>query len=704
MKRAVSANFRVGIDIGGTFTDFFFLGSDGTAFTKKLLSTPDDYSRAVAMGIKEVLSEKGLSGSAITQVIHGTTIVTNACIELSGAKVGLITTKGFRDVLEISRGRMPQLYDLAWSRSVPLVPRYLRFEVDERVSTDGDIIRPLNVNEVVNVIDKLVSQGVESVAVCLYNSPKNSLHEEKIGELLRQRASHLYVSLSTKIRPLMKEYERTSETVVNAYVRPVVARYLGSLRKVLDDIGVTAPLFVMQSSGGMMTADEAAEMPVEIVECGPAAGVVAAAYIAIKQGTLNMISLDLGGTTCKASIVEDGKYSRSEEYEVGAGIHRASRLRKGKGYCLRVPSIDIAEIGAGGGSIVQVDASGFLKVGPRSAGPLPGPACYNRGGEEATLTDCYVALGYLNPNYLLGGDFKLSPEKAYQAIANKVAKTLGLGVTEAAYAAYRIANSDMRRAITSVSSERGRDPRKFALVVFGGAGALHGAEVARELAMQKIIITSCGGCFSAFGLLCANIERHYMRTFGRTLEESGLRDMSIVLKNMTDEALAAAQKNGYDKDKVQIDRYADIRYKQQASELTIPIPVGTLTKATVPLLQEAFDKEHQKTYGHSFTGRLLDVINLRVVSSVYVPEPPIDSLARIARRLARRDGEMRKAYFGEQYGRIDTPVVVVEELGPSPRSGPLLIDGYDSTVVVPPGCDIIAMPGRLVITINGKEA
>ena len=434
----------LGVDIGGTFTDFVFVGSDGTTFSKKVLSTPDDYGQAVADGLKEVFSEKGINGSSIKEVIHGTTIVTNTCIELTGAKVGLITTKGFRDVLEISRGRMPELYNLAWSRPVPLVPRYLRLEVDERISRKGEIMRPLNIDDVNAAIDKLVSEGVESMAVCLYNSPRNPVHEEKIGELLKQKAPHLYISLSTKVRPMMKEYERTSETVVNAYVLPVVAQYMGLLRKRLSEIGVEAPLYVMQSSGGMLTAEEVAETPIEIVECGPAAGVVGAAYLSQKQGIKNLITLDLGGTTCKASIVEEGKYTRSEEYEVGAGIHRASRLHKGKGYVLRVPSIDIAEIVAGGGSILWLDKGGLLKVGPRSAGALPGPACYNQGGEEPTLTDCYVVLGYLNPDYLLGGDFKLSSEKAYQALESKIAKPLGMEVTEAAYGAYCIANSDTR--------------------------------------------------------------------------------------------------------------------------------------------------------------------------------------------------------------------------------------------------------------------
>jgi len=375
-------HFRVGTDIGGTFTDIVFAGSEGTILTKKILSTPDDYSRAIAQGIREVLVESKLDALSIKEVVHGTTIVTNTCIELTGARVALITTKGFRDVLEIARGRMPELYNLAWSKPVPLVPRYLRFEVDERIGKHGEILRPLNPNEVAPLVEKFSAEGVESVAICLYNSPRNPIHEKMVEQLLREKAPDLHQSRSTKIRPMLKEYERTSETVVNAYVMPAVTRYLKALRKSLDAINVQAPIYVMQSSGGMISAEEAAEIPVEIVECGPAAGVVGAAYLAERQRITNIVTLDLGGTTTKASVVEEGKYTRSAEYEVGAGIHRASRLHKGKGYVLRIPSIDIAEIGAGGGSIVWMDKGGLMNVGPRSAGASPGPICYDQGGMD----------------------------------------------------------------------------------------------------------------------------------------------------------------------------------------------------------------------------------------------------------------------------------------------------------------------------------
>jgi N-methylhydantoinase A len=704
MNAVASGGAKLGVDIGGTFTDFVLIKPNRAICTKKVLSTPDDYSRGVAIGIKELLSEEGLSGASVKQVVHGTTVVTNACIEYTGAKVGLITTKGFRDVLEITRGRMPTLYDFSWSRPLPLVPRHLRFEVDERIDKRGGILRPLDVDGTLAVIERLISLEVESVAVCLYNSPRNPVHEQKVAECLKQRAPHLSVSLSTKVMPLMKEYERTCETVVNAYVMPLVARYMQSLKKRLGSLGVTAPLFIMQSNGGMITAEACAEKPIEIVECGPAGGVVGAAYLAEKLGKKNLITLDLGGTTCKASIVEGGKFTRSAEYEVGAGIHMASRLRKGKGYVLRIPSIDIAEIGAGGGSIVWVDKGGLLNVGPRSAGASPGPACYDQGGEEPTLTDCHVVLGYLNPRYLLGGDFKLDPAKAYRAIEEKVAKPLGMDPIEAAHGAYRIANSNMNRAINAVSSERGRDPRKFVLLIFGGAGALHGAEVARGLGIREIIIAPYGGVFSAFGFLCADIERYDVQASSHLWDESTLNELNRIFRRMSKEALASSRRWGYGEATVQIERHVDLRYVQQASELSIPVPVGELSRKEIPLLRAAFDDEHERTFGHSFPDAPLEVMNLRIVAKMRAEKPFVaETVTRSLR--AKEVPQTRKCYFGKGYGFVDAPVLKAEELGQRPRRGPLVLDAYDTTIVVPPGSKIArTRVGGMVIHLESQEA
>lgn len=706
MEEAVTNRFRVGIDIGGTFTDIIFIGEDGATITKKVLSTPDDYSRGILTSIRGILAEQGLSGSSIEEVVHGSTIVTNACIELTGAKVGLITTKGFRDILELGRGRMPVMYDLSWHKPMPLAPRYLRLELDERINSKGEVLKPLNIDEAKAVINRLLSHGVESIAVCLFNSPKNPSHEQKIGQLIQEMAPEIHVSLSTEVMPLLKEYERSSETVVNAYVMPLVATYLKSLRQNLIDNGVKAPLYVMQSNGGMITPEVAAERPVEIIECGPAAGVVSAAYLAQQQNIGNLITFDMGGTTCKVSIVEDGNFTRSPEYEIGGGIHMASRLLKGKGYVVRVPSLDIAEIGAGGGSILWVDIGGVIRIGPKSAGAVPGPACYNHGGEDSTLTDANVVLGYLNPDYLVGGELKLNKDRAFRAIEEKIAKPLGMSLIEASYGAYCLTNANMMRAIRAVSSERGRDPRLFTLYAFGGAGAAHAVGVARELDIKRVIVPPVPGVCSAFGLLCADIERHYTQTFSHDWDNLVLDGLNRIFIQMADEAISSAEKwAGRTGFKPQIDRYVDLRYKGQSSEVSIPVSEGKLGKAELEALTKAFETEHEKTYGHRLPGYPFEVHSVRLTATIPTRRP---SLTRIgvtgSTYNKRRTQSSRKAYWGKKYGLMDTTVLELGQIGSSPQWGPILVDCYDTTIVVPPSCTVeVGSWGNVVINIESRD-
>jgi len=712
MNKIASGGLMCGLDIGGTFTDIILIGEDGLTITKKVLSIPEDYSRGILTGLNKMLDENGLSGSSIGKVVHGSTIVTNACIELKGAKVGLITTKGFRDVLEIARGRMPVLYDLTWNKPVPLVPRNLRLEVDERIDTNGEIIQPLDVNEVEAVIAELLSRDVEAIAVCLINSPKNPVHEQKIGQLLKERALGVYTSLSTEVMPVIKEYERTSETVVNAYVMPLVSTYMNSMRKRLADAGIQAPLYIMQSSGGMTTPEIAAARPIEIIECGPAAGVVGSAFLAEQQNFGNIITFDMGGTTAKASIVEEGQFVRSPEYEVGGGIHKTSRLLKGSGYSLRVPSIDIAEIGAGGGSILWVDVGGLLHIGPRSAGAVPGPACYDLGGEEPTLTDVSIVLGYLNPDYLLGGELRINRDKAYQAIEEKVAKHLGIEVLEAAYGAYSIANAEMMRAIRSVSSERGRDPRKFILYAFGGAGPGYAAELARGLGIKKVIVPPMSGVFSAFGLLCADIERHYIKAFSYlwdkpAWEKSALENLNLAFERMTNEAISSVDVwGGRAEVKPMIKKYVDIRYEGQASELSIPVPEGELGQPQLAALADDFATAYKKTYGYNLPGSPLNVVNLRLVATIPSQRPALsESYTKEYQTIDTRAQPMRKAFWGKKHGMIDTPILELDEVEEKAREGSLLVDCYDTTIVVPPGCSLArGFLGNLIINIGNEEA
>src|SRR5919109_1845103 len=476
------ARFRVGVDIGGTFTDIVLLDAAGRIHTKKVSSSVEDYARAIVDGLGEVFGETGLSGGDLVEVLHGTTVASNAILELKGARTALITTKGFRDVLEIRRIRMPKLYDLAWEKPVTLVERYLRLEVDERVDAHGQVVKPLDPAEVERVLDRLLAEKIEALAVCLLNSYANPVHEERIAEIVRRRAPGLTLSVSAEVLPEIREYERTSTTVINAYVMPIVRRYLGTLRSGLDSSGVKAPLLIMQSNGGLMPDAAAAVRPAHIIESGPAAGVVGAQALARKIGLGKLVTFDMGGTTAKASIVEDGEVSRATEYQVGAGIMHGSRLLTGAGYLLRVPAIDLAEVGAGGGSLVWIDPGGALQVGPRSAGAFPGPLCYDLGGTEPTVTDANVILGFLNPHQLAGGAVRLNAARAHEVFEAKIARRMGLPLAEAA---------------------------------FGGNGPLFAAGMARQLEMRRIVVPPAPGLFSSFGLLFADVEHHYVRTWRR---------------------------------------------------------------------------------------------------------------------------------------------------------------------------------------------
>ena len=438
--------YRVGVDIGGTFTDIVFLDSGGRVHTRKVSSSVEDYAQAIASGLEQVFEETSLAGPDVAEVRHGTTVASNAILENKGALTGLITTSGFRDVLELRNLRMPRLYDLRWEKPAELVARYLRVEVEERVNSRGEIVVPLARGSAEAAVDRLLAEGVEAIAVCLLNSFENPAHELLMKEVLAERAPHLVSCISYEVLPEVKEYERTSTTVVNAYVMPTVARYLESLRCELADASVDAPVMLMQSNGGLTTVEDAIRLPCNIIESGPAGGVVGAQALARKVGLPDVITLDMGGTTAKASLVEGGEFTRSLEYSVGGGIMQGSRLLTGSGYLIKVPAIDLAEVGAGGGSIVRIDAGGSMQCGPESAGAVPGPVCYDQGGEDPTITDANVILGYINPDHLVGGELALNAERGREVFEARVARPLGLDLAHAAYGAHQIAASNMIRA------------------------------------------------------------------------------------------------------------------------------------------------------------------------------------------------------------------------------------------------------------------
>ncbi len=692
--------FRVGVDIGGTFTDIVFLGADGRMHTQKIPSSVENYARAITDGIGKVFQDEGLSAQDIDEIRHGTTVAANAILELKGAKTGLITTQGFRDILEIRNLRMPRLYDITWEKPVPLVERYLRIEVDERVNARGEITRPLDPSDAESAVDRLLAEGVEAIAVCLLHSYNNPAHELMIREIIRRKAPGLPSCISFEVLPEIKEYERTSTTVINTYVMPIVARYLETLRRDFDEKGITGQILLMQSNGGLTTAEAAARLPMNIIESGPAGGVVGAQALANTLGLPNIITLDMGGTTAKASLVEQGAVTRSAEYQVGGGIMMQSRLLTGTGYLLKVPAIDLAEVGAGGGSIVWIDTGGSMQIGPRSAGAVPGPVCYDMGGAEPTVTDATLILGYINPAYLVGGALTLNAEKSRALFEEKIAKPLELSLAHAAYGALQIAAANMMRAIRSVSIERGRDPRQYALFAFGGNGPVFAATMAQALSMKQVIIPPSPGLFSSFGLLYADVEHHYTRTFRRLLRRMDLDELNRVWDTMVSEAVKQLSAEGFTGSRARIRRSVNLHYQGQTYELTVPAPEGRLDKEAIPALEEAFGQEHERTYGHrAGPDEPVELVNIQVVGLGIDDRPRVPDKLDAAAYGDRDLPPARQAYFGPEAGWLETPVLHRTDIE-TPREGPCIVEEYDATTVVPPGTKaMLNAYGNIVIEL-----
>ncbi|MDE0168756.1 MAG: hydantoinase B/oxoprolinase family protein [bacterium] len=677
---------RVGADVGGTFTDVIVEGPDGRTTTRKVLSTPPSYDKAVTVAIDALLGESPHSAlRPVQEVVHGTTVATNAILERRGAHVALVTTEGFRDVLELRRVRMPHLYNPFWRKPPPIVERRLRFEIGERMLADGTAHRPVDEAEVVEVAARLRDEQVEAVAVCLLHAHKHPAHEEQVARILRRELPGVPVVLSSEVLREQNEYERSATTALNAYVIPIMGSYVRDLVDGLEGIGVDAPVLIMQSSGGAMTAADAARRPVYALESGPAAGVVAAQGLARELGIENAISFDMGGTTAKASLIEEGRVTLSREYEVGADLSVGTRLLRGSGELLRVPSIDIAEVGAGGGSVAWVDSAGGLQVGPRSAGAVPGPACYGLGGDDPTVTDANVVLGYVRSGPLAGDAVSISPELARRAVKT-VADPLAIPLAEAARGVHDLANARMMRALRAVSSERGRDPREFALIAFGGAGPIHAASLATELGIDTVVVPPDAGVFSAAGLLYARPEYHDVRFC-----ELDARDPSVVttISGLFDELesqLASSIAGGV----IEWVRSADMRYKGQSFDIEVTTPETEMTAAALADLVEAFEDRHEQLYGVRKDPD--DPIEVRAVRLAALGPLPRTERVTDGPDLAGRSHRRAKthisrpALFALADGYLDAPVLSRRsDLGPDGLAGPLLIDEYDTTIVIPPG-------------------
>jgi N-methylhydantoinase A len=665
----VGESWRIGADIGGTFTDVVALGPAGRLVPMKVLSTPPAFGEGVVTATETALAAGETTADQVDAMLHGTTVATNAILEMAGAPTAVVTTRGFRDVLELGRLRRPTLYDLSLVKPRPLAPRRHRFELDQRIHADGMLGPAAAGVDVADVAAEIRSAGVAAVAVCLVNSHLRPDEERRVADLLRAELPDLYVTASVDLSPEPGEFERTSTATVNSYIGPVVHAYVTALEADLQTSGVTAPLLVMQSGGGLLDAAKVVERPVEIIESGPAAGVTAVTRLARLMALDGVVAFDMGGTTAKASLIEHGEPFVSADYEVGGGMNVARGLGSGAGYPVRAPSIDIAEVGAGGGSVISTDAAGALHVGPTSAGSRPGPACYGNGGERPTLTDANVVLGYLSPEALAGGRVAIHPELAQKALAG-VATELGVDIATAARGAYEVAVSGMTTAVKAVTSERGRDPRATTLVAFGGAGPLYGAALARELGIDEVVVPMHCGLFSSLGLLVADVERYGLTRYHADVDLDA--EFERLAADVTAELKAGAAERS-----VTVDRFLDMRYRGQRFELRIAFGDGPEPLAEA---RAAFHTEHRRTYGRAAADDLVEIVALRVRGRVGAGADLADVLS--APLPPARPDRARRVRFGSE---LDALVIDRAALGTAPRPGPLVVEDMDSTTLVPPG-------------------
>ncbi len=674
---------RLGVDIGGTFTDLVVVDEvTGTLTVGKILTTPKDPAHGVEQGIRSLLQEARVEPAGVRAVIHGTTLATNALIERKGARTALLTTAGFRDALEIRHEGRYDMYDLFIDPPPPLVPRHLRREVPERTLADGSIHRALDEAAARRVVGELVAEGAEAIAICLLHSYVNGTHERRLAALVAEVAPTLPVSCSSDVVPEIREYERASTTTANVYVMPLMGRYLEDLERRLAERGIPGQLYIMQSSGGIALPAEARRLPIRLVESGPAAGALAAAQAARERGATRLLSFDMGGTTAKACVIDGGAPLVAREFEVA----RADRFKKGSGLPVRVPVIELIEIGAGGGSIARVDRMGLLKVGPDSAGADPGPACYNLGGRLPTVTDADLLLGYLDVEFFLGGRMPLTREAAERAIAEHVARPLGTDVIQAAWGIHRVVNENMAAAARIHGIERGKDLRQYPLFAFGGAGPVHCWQVAHILKVPRILLPHGAGAMSAYGLLAAPLAFDFVRTRRQRLDAADWPDINALYAEMEAEGRALLARAGVAPNDVRVTRLAEMRYLGQGHEVEAAIPGGALSENNLPTITAAFEAAYRALYHRLPQGVPIESLNWRVTIAGPRPQVRLGPVARTGTEAAAAIKTTRPAYFAEADGFVTTPVYDRYRLGPGDvLIGPAIIEERESTAVIGPG-------------------
>ena len=678
------SEIRVGVDIGGTFTDLMLIDGDGRVEIGKTLTTADP-SQGVEQILVEVLQRIGRDGGAVRNVVHGTTLVTNAIIERKGARTALIATAGFRDSVEIGREHRYDLYDLMLEHPAPLVPRHLRFDVPERTLADGTQLVPLDEARVARLAAELDEAGVEAAAICFLHSYTNPDSENRARKVFNEAAPRLRVSLSSEAAPEIGEFARASTTIANVYVQPLTERYLTELQSRLARLGVGGQLLVMLSGGGTAAPSTCIQHPIRMLESGPAAGALAAAGIGEANGRGAMLSFDMGGTTAKLSVVEGGSPLIANEFEVD----RRYRFKKGSGLPIKAPVIEMIEIGAGGGSIARVDSLGLLKAGPDSAGADPGPACYGRGGRLPTVTDADLALGYLDPDFFLGGALRLDKAAAEEALRAEIAEPMGVSAAEAAYGVCRVVDENMANAARVHVIERGKNPLALGVIAFGGAGPVHGYRVAELLGCSELILPYGAGVASAMGLLAAPPAFDFVRPHYGRLDELDWERVTALLEEMEAQGAGLLAESGAGPDQITHARSADIRYVGQGHHISVPIPGGAVTAAHRPAIAADFDRIYQNLYGRPGPPVELEALSWRVTSRGPRPDLPDMGGGSSADPAAARKGE-RPAYFASPdhpAGRfVPTPVYDRYRLGPGADiRGPAIIEERESTAVIGPG-------------------
>ncbi|MCX5975740.1 MAG: hydantoinase/oxoprolinase family protein [Coprothermobacterota bacterium] len=669
--------YRVGIDIGGTFTDGVVIDSEGRIQIFKDPSTPSDPSIGLINTLKKAArfyhEEFSQFLGHIDMLVHGTTVATNTMLQYKGVKTALIATKGFRDALEMRRAHKEDIWNLSLPLPPMIIPRALRFGVSERLNYKGEILTPLDEEEVRQVARCLKAQGVLAVAVCTLFSFTNDVHEKRIKQLVLEEFPEAFVSISSEILRQIREYERASTVAVNAYISPSLSRYLKNLQTVLKREGLPHDFLVTQSNGGVMSASFGAEHGVMALLSGPSAGAVGGKYFAEILGYPNLIVCDMGGTSFDVTLIKDGEYTMTMESEV-------ARYRVG------IPAIDIHTIGAGGGSLSHIDEGGMLRVGPLSAGAVPGPVCYKRGGTQPATTDANLVLGYLNPDYFLGGEFPLDVEGCWQTMEDRIGKPLGIDATQAAFGIYQVVNSGMADALRVVSVQRGHDPREFMLVAAGGAGPIHASRLAQEVGIPKVIVPRAASVFCALGMLESDLKHDYVRTYWTHFDQVDPDSLETTFCAMEEEGMATLAEEGVAEATVEVERYLDMRYIGQHHEVTVRLPKGRIVAGKMEEMATAFHATHERLYTYCEVDKPIETINIRVTIIGRVPKTPLAKEAPAQSPPLEAIKGSRQVFFAEYRGRVATPLYDAAKLQPGHSfSGPAIIEAVTTSIVVCPG-------------------